>query len=536
MKALLIWLCLSFREPELDNYDKIYQSQGRFRDNVFVLNPLKTVATAKNNMTCWHSFFENPVIAVEPDTVAIGNAPLSVSFELMLQLAAVEYPLTVDGGIVLMGYSSALVPIRIIDDKYVFWHLEVAQNDTQLMTTELVATKSPWLKSNYLYDLKRKALIGWCSEAAILLGTDKLETTITWSNARIKRTTWRWSGANLQLLAQSASPLQIGGQIGFSMSRTSNTLRFTPSKNYLKCLNNSSTEQIVLYDLADKRAWLVPLLSVFHHMLLVYWNALPKESRSAAIPLAVPNADGGSQSMRVLRENGDLVVQESGCDRSTIRDLIMGFSANLSRVSPTPPRASSIYGYEFMDIVMDSPMAELKRRKIERTGLGWTSLLSQVRCLFCSRVGDVIVGRRAIDLNSPCNRLPKNFDLMASTIHSIKALSRRSGYICQGSICRLSTEHVWTMAGDPFTKCEHEATSNSMCWYSTKFLQNISGNLETPTQDSPTVHQYPDGAIVFGRERRRLFNFIYNSNDISNVQTVTANIASGNEVPAGILP
>lgn len=35
----------------------------------------------------------------------------------MLQLSAVKYPVLVDSGIVLLGYSTALIPIREIDDE-----------------------------------------------------------------------------------------------------------------------------------------------------------------------------------------------------------------------------------------------------------------------------------------------------------------------------------------------------------------------------------------------------------------------------------
>jgi hypothetical protein len=53
----------------------------------------------------------------------------------MIQLAAVEYPVLIDSdtelppGLVFMGYSTALIPIRETEDGMIFWHLEVASND-----------------------------------------------------------------------------------------------------------------------------------------------------------------------------------------------------------------------------------------------------------------------------------------------------------------------------------------------------------------------------------------------------------------------
>lgn len=289
------------------------------------------------------------------------------------------------------------------------------------------------------------------------------------------------------------------------MSRTTNTLQFSPSNNYLKCLNNSATEHVILYDLAAERAWLVPLLSTFHQMLAIYWNTIPAELRCSALPLATPSADGSLASLNILKEKGEFMVEGSANEKSTVRDLIMGFSANLSRTSAHPPFRNEVYGYELMDIVVDSPMADLRRKKIKKESLGWAPLLSQVRCLFCSGIGNAIVGNKAIDLDSPCNELPYGSDLMAVTVPSIRALSRRSGSVCQDSLCRLSTLHVWQPAGNPFTRCKHKGSSHETCWQKMQFLQEIQSikktnhQSEAPTQTS-TLSK--DGAIVFGQQRQ----------------------------------
>jgi hypothetical protein len=393
----------------------------------------------------------------------------------------------------------------MIDDTHVLWHLEVAKHDSQLSISELAAIQSYWLQVDNLDQLRAKrALIGWCPEATVLLGTNKLSPNATWSNGKVKKTSWNWSGANLQFLAQSAAPAQIGAQLGLSMSRTTNMLRFSPSNNYLKCLNNSATEHVVLYDLAAERAWLVPLLSTFHHMLAIYWNMIPPESRCAALPLATPSADGALASLNILKERGDFIVEESANEKSTIRDLIMGFSANFSRISVHSPFRTEVYGYELMDIVIDSPMADLRQKKIKKEGLDWAPLLSQVRCLFCSGIGNAIIGKKAIDLNSPCNEMPNGSNLMAATIPSINALSRRFGSGFQGPLCQLSTLHMWQLVGNPFTHCQHKGSSHETCWHTMQFLQEIQSiqktNHRTEGPQRSTLSK--DGAVVFGQQRR----------------------------------
>ncbi|KAL4786753.1 hypothetical protein BJX76DRAFT_354929 [Aspergillus varians] len=101
--------------------------------------------------------------ALEPHIKHDQKKFLETEFHLMLQIAAVEYLVLVDDGLVLMGYSTALVPVRPIDDKTILWHLEVADHDSQLKTSELRASRLEDLRS-------KKALVGWGREAIMLLG------------------------------------------------------------------------------------------------------------------------------------------------------------------------------------------------------------------------------------------------------------------------------------------------------------------------------------------------------------------------------
>ncbi|KAJ5712782.1 hypothetical protein N7493_009250 [Penicillium malachiteum] len=402
-----------------------------------------------------------------------------------------------------MGYSTALIPIQETADGMIQWHLEVANHEYQMKVSDLKATHGKWLQTQSLeYLQSKRALLGWCTQAQILLGTFDLNPTVTWSGAEKKSTTWHWKSANLQVIAQSASPLQIGGQAGMTFDRTSNLLRFSPSRNYSKCLNSSMMEQIVLYDVAAKRAWLVSLISVLHHMLLVYYDSIEKDSRSNIPPGAVPPLSGASASLEALREAGGIVIQGSNEDSLTIRELIMGFSVNLSKASVHKPKRSQIYGYEFMDIVMDSPRSELRKQTLAKEGLAWSSLLSEVNCLFCSGLGEVIVGARGPELLSMCNRLPDGYDFMAASMRSIEKLSKRYSHEQQTSTHRLSQDHFWRVSGDPFEKCQH-STSDESCWHRPNFFQEINGpdsRAQSSEQGLLNCLQgdHLDGALVFG--------------------------------------
>jgi hypothetical protein len=513
------------------------------------LNKLSPFTSFSSSAECWYTLFDSAVIAlqssVEPQLLPCEG--LELDFKQLLQLAAVEYPIMVDDGIILMGYSTALVPVEQTVDGKIMWHLETATNDFQIQVSDLQATQQGWFKVSTLEELlSAPAILGWCSEAEVLLGTDRLEPNVAWSGAKVKLTTWHWNGANLQLLAQSASPLTLGVKMNWRFDRSVNTLRFSPSQNYLKCLSGSSQQPIVLYDVKTKRAWLVSLISVLHHMLLAYCKTITKESRDKLPPFAASNTPGTvSASLVALRDNGALVVErsrtneESEVNELTVRDLIMGFSVNLSKTTLQPPKASNmhpltistIFGYEFADIVMDSPTSELKKSSLEKEGLGWVSLLNNIKCLFCSDLGDAIIGKRSPWASSPCNILLEGCDLMAASIQSMELLAKRHGGNAHGSACQVSNDHSWCLAGEPFQICEHEEKDS--CWDRPGFLEETLQEIKSrqssandPVQNG-NCSSRAQGALLFGgqakaRSKAKTFLTLVQSAETRNVSIQSA--------------
>ena len=238
-------------------------------------------------------------------------------------------------------------------------------------------------------------------------------------------------------------------------------------------------------------------------MLLAYQRSIPTEYQQADIPLINPSPDGAAAALSVLRENGGLVLEGSQHDRLTIRDLILGFSSNLSRAILHRPKRNEIYGYEFMDIMMDSYKSELKMRHINRGGLAWISLLEQVNCLFCSNIGDVIRGFKGYKQDSPCNQLLKGCDWLAASMHSINELHTRHGGDWSLGTRRLSDHHLWLMKGSPFQKCEHGNESQVSCWESSELLQEIqTAPRRTVEQKCNLLEGWANAALVFRHLKR----------------------------------
>lgn len=498
----VIWLCLTFREPPPDGPQV---STGALDKKTFRFSPWRRFKSlTSRDTTCWSALFDSAVVVLEPWTSSIWGWMLELSFESLIQLAAVEYPVFVDNGIVLMGYSTALTPVGKTDNRTIVWHLEVAPHDSQLNISELTVTKSSWLRTKDIEELRSdRHLLGWCGNASVALGTMHATPTIKRSDASTKHTSWQWTGANLQLVAQSGGPAQVGGQLGFTFCRKMMAVHFSASDNYLKCLRNSVSEQIIVYDATQQRAWLIPLVCMLHQMLLSYAK---DHGLASGMPQATSgNNNGGLASLEALKSNALSVIDRSSGLELTVRDLIMGFSVNMSKTAVQKPSGRKIYGYEFWDIIEDSTHCELKQRQLERQGLAWAPLLGEIKCLFCSNFGDAIIGNRAASAQSPCNRVPARKDLMAASTCSLNALLER-----HGASLRVPNRSG-ILAGTPFQQCSHQGQKDT-CWESPNFLQDIRVSNPDSQKAIIKADTYPNGAVVFGRSGNRFADMVQRVN------------------------
>lgn len=180
----------------------------------------------------------------------------------------------------------------------------------------------------------------------------------------------------------------------------------------------------------------------------------------------------------------------------TVQKLIIRFAINLGRISLQKPKGSKIYGYEFMDIACEKPTTTLKKTTLERDGLAWLPLLKEIDCLFCSDLGDAIVGQRTSKTPSPCNALPKGYDLLAALIQSIEQLSEVKGGCQEGHVRRLLNDSAWQPTGSPFQACQHD--SHESCWNQPQFLQQITSERSNGKSRRISFDDHVNGAVVFG--------------------------------------
>ncbi|KAL5339376.1 hypothetical protein BJX70DRAFT_397826 [Aspergillus crustosus] len=487
---LLLWLCMTFRVAK---EGQISISTCKIIDTKTTLQALSP-ATA-GNTSCWFNLFQKGIIAQDPRLNTSSVMYLEANLDLMCALADLEWPTIVEDGVVLMGWSTALIPMLPLDDDTIIWHLEVADPPSRLKPTSLLGTKGFWLKTTLENLQSREILLGWRSQSRTLLGSGELGR-VRLSGAKVKTSTMKLAGINI-----AASNSLVGLQANMCLERQMHATSFAPSASYLMSLINGVTEQIVLYDVGSSRAWLVPQICVLHEMLLAYWQMNPMQHGTPDKPLADPSPNGAKASLDALKGCGHVVVnQGSDNDNLTVRHLILHFATTLDNATLVSPRRNEIYGYEFMDIVKGSSRSLLKRVCVTTEGRAWIGLLENVKCIFCSGVGEVIIGSTTTATSAlPCDQLHKGSDLLAASMHSIETLSSFFGGQSLDGTYQLFTNRHWLMTGTPFGGCKHETDDSSSCWETGAFLQQIRRRAPKPRALNHTpLEDHPDGAVAFG--------------------------------------
>ncbi|KAH0536674.1 hypothetical protein FGG08_006469 [Glutinoglossum americanum] len=465
---------------------------------------------------CWQPLFESCIVvesgisADDPETLGRG---LEASFELLVQLAAVEFPMLIDGGIVLVGYHTVLVPTRIEGDCAQF-HLEVSR--PHQINPYKVKTPRPNLVQDHNQFRTMRCFLGWCGDAHINLGTEHLTTNVGYSGGQMQKRTLHWSGLTLGWQALSAGPLQAGLTGHVHLALTLNRLSFTPPMVYSQMLSNTSRQVAIVYDAEDRRAWLVPKLSLLLHMSHV-WDREYEVPEGAAtdnpdpIPFVEPHYSVGAVRS-ALQDSGDIRVRGRGEDTLTLRKLLLGLNINLLKsVDVTEEcKGRHIFGFEFMDVVTEPGKGSfMKKIPIRAQGKNWLSIANDVDAVVvCSKLGQAISpvydgNRKSLE----CNALPKGSDYLAAPLSCLSQLVRQQGGELSDTVCNpqiaISNRRCWALSGDPFETCPHDDKSEVTCWKKNGILQKVVRRNtfmfpKNEKQDSSSQKISLKGAVVFG--------------------------------------
>ncbi|QDS69827.1 hypothetical protein FKW77_000081 [Venturia effusa] len=485
----------------------------------------------KTEHDCWHAMFQSGWVVEVEDRSRKGRhfgRGLEMSFEIMAMLACVEYPVMVDGGVVLVGYQAALVPSKQ-HPSYTQFHLEV-NHGGQINPFVMTYGQRAFIDDYTTFKSKR-CFVGWCDAAHILLGTQFCSPyEVAFSGSQQRKDTLQFNGISTGLQMNSV-PISAGITSQASFGLGSNRVSFSPSSVYSKMLRDAAKDIALIYDVTSKQSWGVPKLSAMLHMA----HAWVKDSTSDQefqspsfqdpIPFAEPHVDGFAVAAS-LEQYGDVIVCGTGKDALRLRNLLLGLNINMLNTSgiSKPSSGRLLFGFELMDVVTE-PGRGSTMKQIPIAGMGrnsnWLKLANVVDLvLVCRGLGEAIKPMYSTNRkNVACNSLPHSLDLLAVHMSCMSRLTKRYGGVLASTVhtneVPIAEGKSWKLSGETFKACNHHESSKVSCWEERTTILQAIRDTGTVCPDFTPRRIALSGAIVFGSKRRQakasVSDFMYNT-------------------------
>ncbi len=382
-----------------------------------------------------------------------GQVGVEIPYCVMTSLARIWYPVRFDGGIVLKGFSTILVPTACTANS-VQWHYISNEKGGRLPTASFKEQIEKWHKFEQFEGMEgKRVFLGFCRKVKVLFGTREAAYDSVWYSRYTKK-----ASRNLEIPGFTAGvAFPSHGLPGptiatnFVFSKNQAITRSLSKQNYLNMLAYMKETPLILYDVDIKKSWLVPIISAVLHMLHIWarkrQDLLALKGSGVDIPFATSswNRSQAAWEASLEKDHTDLKLHASpDVEPFNLMDLIKQIWGNLEsaieRLDQQRPdglrlgKRRKIRAWELMDMIITKPLSPLKEKCVKRTSGGWYSLTDDFVTLFCSGLGDTMVPdihhhqRHHLPLCPGWSRIPSNKDYMIVSASALKDSSGTYGH------------------------------------------------------------------------------------------------------------
>ena len=473
----------------------------------FVTKPMPV----EDAMMCWVPLFSSAVIACGPTAPRSDEMGLEMSFDMMVALAGIHHAVTFEGGLLLKGFSTILVPTHIYPES-IQWHFLSVEDERLLSYGEVRKSCSTRVLGNKISfeSMRRKrAFVGWCKTAETCLGTQGVEY------AKIGYSDTREAGRGMRLIeTQIVFQYNIGINLNLRFGPKYN--RFYPRKGAIQeIIEHAQRTPVILCDVRERRSWLVWASDVILHMIHTKHAQVQSEGKRLNLIYPGPGQNGLSATHNSLKVNADADYH--------FRDLVQKYWSFLDDCQATNVKKdiadgipirnnvrTTIEGWDYMALVKDDSPRYHKSAIIKGTGGGWTRLAKDIKAivLLATGLGDII---RPVSTDSVCRKLmtlPVGNDYLATTVSILVELFNRAG--SSNTQSRITNKGLrWHRPSKLFEACSSIGRDDCDCdrlqqliprrnRFREIFQRTIFGSVVPPGK----LEQ--QGAVMFGQTRLRM--------------------------------
>ena len=338
--------------------------------------------------------------------------------------------------------------------------------------------------------------------------TDGAYESIDWSPAMEARRSTRFLGGEIGFQSIGA------GKLSFSVGAKDGRLHLVLGQPFRRVIECAKKTPVALYDLEDRRAWLVTALDVMLHIILLRHRSTQNCVQGKTVEL-VYACRGLSAEDAVLENKAQLLFKGDTPNEKDFyfKDAILDVWSQMERlkekddmIESTPGLAlhgtmrHALRGWEFMSLV-DEKNYRLKTADIAKSSGGWVDLVDDVDSLvlFANGLKEVITPIATV--GRLCDRwktLPLGKDYLAANVSILEILYAEAG--SRISRKHLSSSHLqWHNGSHLFEDCSVAASGGCTCIR----LQQIYHDslFKTFGQVRSPGKLEPNGCVIFGQDR-----------------------------------
>ncbi|KAF7502091.1 hypothetical protein GJ744_007220 [Endocarpon pusillum] len=475
---------------------------------------------------CWHHVFKNCVIAVQfpiaPREQGQGVG-LEIPSALMTTLAGIVRAVEFQGGIILKGLQTALIPIEELEGGgAIQWHLYVTDSmDGSIELKDPISGKQDiqFLKVQDVQRLlcQKRAYLGWCQKAKVLLGTIHGQyDAVTYSKPSCDVQRFECTGFTLGGVLNILGWGGLTANVQFAIAKGMKTSFMDADRSLKERLEKATIKPCTVYDTTTRRGWLVPQACLLLHMMHLKQRELTQLkgcSSDKEMPFSSTEGDPGKEASKVLvsnlREGSTTALGSSDDWERALLEIYTGLDWLAKQVHESKDKAdradkSHIVGCDILKIINVDEVLETSRRKIGSGG--WAKIAMQTHyTLFCSNLGDALIPDNGENkICEQCSSVPCHADLFAAYVPCLaKALkdggnAEQSQRLCNGTHATSLYENCPACSGDQKEICFKRHIKNyEKLWN----LLSRSTPAGAPGSTELTYRTECAGAMIFGNRK-----------------------------------
>ncbi|KAI0184312.1 hypothetical protein EV127DRAFT_239465 [Xylaria flabelliformis] len=530
--------------------------RARFILDDTIYSPLPSTGYSLDDMNwrgrCWAGLFGQLTLVkgypvprrAEPET------GIEIPLAMMAALANSQKVNVFLGKFLIKGYSTALVPTRRCDE-FIYWHVVSNENGDHLEFNDhrIKRLFRQYPSGLTLGDLEfGRHIVGWCANAKNNTGAPNANYSISWSCLGPPT-----AGLALEKISIVGGMFITGGA-SVLVGKKDKAIQLRSRDDYTMRLKWISKKFVVLYDVGDRRAWLVDGLSALLHLLrtsLNYDLQDPFKSLLLYDPLALKEAVGveagkhsaiqvltnpenlkiplyakpesakeevttnntGAQTRILSRTKSNYCLKDRIDSLCDVLEQIMAYQTDIAdqdgvgfKLRFTPRR--HLEGFDFMDIATDEDPIRPRMIDLRSSGRGWVDFTRALHAitLFGKGFGELIQPSASkVSTQSFCNScvgVSKGQDHLAVSVCDIQDILQKRGSTST-TPWRLVDNIYWHSPDKSFEPCNSTAHSSSkhdrvQVLLPATFPKLWGRNLKSP----PDLKLTPMGAVIFGHNTR----------------------------------